>query len=114
MTVDEVAQWFSLPDLQPALTDYLACVNAYCRPVVHSVGGQHYASPTAVLPFNELQIWLKVQIQNMLFHGIQDMSTTQTLFTSLPDTEWAFRHYDATILNIDGNANWPWSGLCGK
>ena len=62
ITVDEVAQRFSLPDLQPALADYLACESSYCQPFVHPVGGQHHASPTAVLPFNKLQDWFKVWI----------------------------------------------------
>ena len=42
------------------------------------------------------------------------MSPAQTLFASPPDNEWTFRHYDATILNVDGDTNWPWSGLHGE
>jgi hypothetical protein len=49
MTVDKAAENFSLPDLRPAVSDYLDQVDAH---VDHfAVGGRRHAHPGCPLPF---------------------------------------------------------------
>jgi hypothetical protein len=49
-----------LPDLHTTLADYLTRDEAQDQLFVHTIGGQCHASHIAPLPFNELQIWVKV------------------------------------------------------
>ena len=63
MSVDEVADRFKLPDLRLALADYL---NA---PPLRTgegrqIGGRRRAQGYQNLPFNDLQVWYSVRIQN--------------------------------------------------
>ena len=60
-----------------------------------------------------MQIWVKVQVQNLPLHK-QDLAPTQTLFASLPDEDWTFSHYNATVVNVNTGTNWPLSGLTGE
>lgn len=113
ISVDEAAQRFALPDLRPALADYLARENVH-RQRVHTIGGQRHADHTSVLPFNDLQIWVKVRLQNQPFHGMGDLHAAQTLFSSPPDKAWTLGRYDAAIVNVDAGSVWPRDGLKGE
>lgn len=113
ISVDEAAQKFGLLDLRAALADYLRRERAHHQPFVHSIGGQQNSSHTAALPFVDMQIWVKVWVQNLPLHD-QDLTPAQTLFASPPNGEWTFGRYDTAIINVDVDGNWPLSGLTGK
>lgn len=113
ISVDEAAERFALPDLRAALADYLARDRAHHRPVVHTIKGQRCASHTAALPFSEMQMWVKVQFQNLPLHN-QDIAPAQTLFASPPNNKWPLGRYDASIINVKAGADWPRSGLNGN
>ncbi|KAN0078264.1 hypothetical protein V8E55_010321 [Tylopilus felleus] len=95
-----------------AICDYLTREKAQCGPFIHPVGGPHRASLTSVLPFNDLQVWFKVQVQNMPLHG--EISSVQMLFVSPPQKEWTLGRYDAAVINIEAGRDWPLSGLQDK
>ncbi|KAG1765452.1 hypothetical protein EDD22DRAFT_775043, partial [Suillus occidentalis] len=55
ISIDEVAIIFNLPDLCPAVADFLHCevTSGYC---VHTISGPQRAGSEAELPFNKLQV----------------------------------------------------------
>ncbi|KAF8425727.1 hypothetical protein L210DRAFT_3421137 [Boletus edulis BED1] len=114
ISVDEAAQRFGLPDLRPALADFLQREAQFGAGFVHPIGGQRRGSRYSNLPFTELQVWYKVRLQNKPIHGNSDVSPAQTLFCTPPSSgAWALGHYDAAIFNVDARSEWPESGLEG-
>ena len=111
--INDTAEKYGLPDLVPALTDFLNKEKACGPSAVHSVGGQRRASTTSSLPFNEAQVWFKVQVQNTKFDNPSIVVPVQTLFCSPLDETWSFGQYDTVIFNIDSASRWPESGLKG-
>ena len=67
MTINDIAEKYCLPDLLPALTDFLNKEKACGPGAVHSIGGQRRASTTSSLPFNEAQVWFKVVTDQPVF-----------------------------------------------
>ncbi|KAG2086081.1 uncharacterized protein F5147DRAFT_781787 [Suillus discolor] len=63
-TIDEVTIMFSLPDLRPAIADFLHHEKTYGNHI-HSIGGPRRATHDAELPFDNLQVWFKI-----LTHGL--------------------------------------------
>jgi hypothetical protein len=61
MAISDVMDKFNLPDLHGALTDFLDHVNNE-QPL--RIGGHRAANADSPLPFNCLQVWTKVQVQN--------------------------------------------------
>jgi hypothetical protein len=76
MPVDEFASIFNLPDLRPALADYLHRVST--GTTFHSVGSRRSAKAGCELPFTMLQVWSKVQIQSRAYHKREDILPPQT------------------------------------
>ncbi|KAG1717745.1 hypothetical protein EDB19DRAFT_1839292 [Suillus lakei] len=54
-TVNEIAIMFSLPDLRPAITNFLHCKATYGNHI-HSIGGPRRAAHGAELPFDQVQV----------------------------------------------------------
>ncbi|KAI6013167.1 hypothetical protein PISMIDRAFT_649327 [Pisolithus microcarpus 441] len=67
ISIGEATKLFDIPDLQGALADYLGCEGAYVQNF-HSFGQQQCSLPDAHLPFNDLQIWYKVHLQQKSYH----------------------------------------------
>ena len=61
MTVDEAATLYSIPDLHPAIWEYLQCVQ-HCTDD-HPVLGVRTSDLHCPLPFNRVQIWYKLCVQ---------------------------------------------------
>jgi len=61
MTIGDVMDKFNLPDLCGTLTDFLDHVNNE-QPL--KIGSHRAANANSPLPFNHLQVWTKVQVQN--------------------------------------------------
>ncbi|KAG1906233.1 uncharacterized protein F5891DRAFT_1182460 [Suillus fuscotomentosus] len=60
ISIDDAALMFGLPDLRPAISDFLGCETARGQDFVHTIGGARRAGPTASLPFEKLQVWFKL------------------------------------------------------
>ncbi|KAG1758540.1 hypothetical protein EDD22DRAFT_956778 [Suillus occidentalis] len=56
ITVDEAATKFALLDLRPAIANFLQWEETYGHGHVHVIGGPRRAGPTAILPFDRIQI----------------------------------------------------------
>lgn len=113
ITIDDAALKFGLPDLRPALADFLSHEATHGQHYVHSIGGGRRAGPHAQLPFENLQVWFKVRLQNTDFHEISDIQPAQTLNCVPPGDTWPCGHFDSVVANTEAGFSWPTSGLQG-
>jgi hypothetical protein len=108
--VEDAMTKFNLPDLRGALADFLIRVDAG-SPI--QIGGHRVADRNSSLPFHNLQVWTKVQLQNRLYHTPNHVLPPQTINASPLSNLWPFGHSDVVLFNTDHNKVWPHSGLEG-
>ncbi|KAG2080578.1 uncharacterized protein F5147DRAFT_749292 [Suillus discolor] len=113
ISVDDAALRFGLPDLQPAITDFLRHEDIHGYGHVHPLGGARRAVCNASLPFEQLQIWFKLRLQDTEFHNATSMRPAQTLNCTPPSEIWPFGQYDTVIVNNEEGHSWPADGLRG-
>ncbi|KAG1844743.1 hypothetical protein C8R48DRAFT_617756 [Suillus tomentosus] len=111
-TVDEVAIMFGLPDLRPAIADFLYREATYGSHI-HSIGGPRRAAHDAELPFDKVQVWFKVRLQETEFHDPHIIRPAQTLNCAPPSDPWTLGRYDTVIIQTSSGHSWPASGLSG-
>ncbi|KAI5982220.1 hypothetical protein EDD15DRAFT_2391380 [Pisolithus albus] len=97
LSVDEAAIMFNLPDLHAAISEYLHRLESG---MPHRVSGVR-SQQDHQLPFDRLQIWCKVRVQQMRYHSRQTPDTLQTLRAFHPSTVNPHGLYDAAIVNAD-------------
>lgn len=112
ITLDEVAVKFGLPDLRPAMADFLHREVTYSTRV-HAIGGPRRAGHNADLPFDKVQVWFKIRLQETEFHDIHGIRPAQTLNCAPPNNLWPFGRYDNVIIQTSEEHSWPVSGLSG-
>jgi Plavaka transposase len=110
LSVDEAMKKFNLPDLRCALADFLVQSN-YEDSIV--IGGRRMAAVDTQLPFDELQIWIKVQLQNHSYYAPYNILPSQTVNASPPSGTWTSGRSDIILFNIDPSKIWPQSGIEG-
>ncbi|KAG1733360.1 uncharacterized protein EDB91DRAFT_1057502, partial [Suillus paluster] len=110
--INDVAEKFCLPDLRAALANYIQQEGQTVQ-ILHKLTGQHQVSPTMNLPFQHLNIWFKVHVQQMPRHSGSALLPALTVNVSPPDANWKHGHYDAAIFTVDGTEQWPASRLKG-
>ncbi|KAG1904224.1 uncharacterized protein F5891DRAFT_1126636 [Suillus fuscotomentosus] len=71
------------------------------------------AGSNASLPFDKLQIWFKLRLQDMEFHDTTNVRPAQTLNCIPPSDIWTFGWYDTVIVNNEDGHSWPADGLRG-
>ncbi|KAG1859368.1 hypothetical protein DFJ58DRAFT_726391 [Suillus subalutaceus] len=111
-TINEVAIMFSLPDLRPAIADFLHCEATYGNHM-HSIGGPRRSAHDAELPFENLQVWFKIRLQETDFHDPCNVQPTQMLNCAPPSDPWTLGCYDMAIIQTNSGHTWPASGLSG-
>ncbi|KIK38770.1 hypothetical protein CY34DRAFT_25513 [Suillus luteus UH-Slu-Lm8-n1] len=104
---------FEVPDLQPAIADFLSREAAHGQDFVHTIGGARRAGPTALLPFEKLQVWFKLRLQDTDLHDISVVRPAQTLNCSPPSGVWTCGRYDLVLVNNNARCSWPADGLRG-
>jgi Plavaka transposase len=112
ITIDKAAEMFDIPDLRPAIADYLAREGSFAQKF-HSFGGQRRAREEVHLPISDIQVWYKVRIQQKLHHDRNSVASVFTINAHPPNRAWKYGRRDAAILNIDERHEWPSSGLTG-
>ncbi|KAF8421727.1 hypothetical protein L210DRAFT_3672552 [Boletus edulis BED1] len=112
IAIDQAAEMFNIPDLCPAIADYLGCEGPYTQNF-HSFGGQPRAHADVHLPFSEIQVWYKVRLQQKLHHDHTSVGPVFTINAHPANHAWEYGCHDAAILYIDGCHEWPSSGLTG-
>jgi hypothetical protein len=108
MTVDEVASKFKLPDLRPAIADYIRRAGDLRAPIF-KIGQRRSSPPDANLPFTHLQVWYSVRMQ-MRTSDVEGITDPQRVCATPPSDGWPFGRYD-TILITNGTE--PGPGLGG-
>jgi len=108
LTVEEIAVKFKLPDLRPALADYIrhACE---LRSSTFKIGQRRFARANAELPFSHLRVWYSARVQVRSTDSM-DASDPRRVCAEPPSLEWPFGRYD-TVLLSDGST--PGQGLHG-
>ncbi|KAI6014163.1 hypothetical protein BKA83DRAFT_4062537 [Pisolithus microcarpus] len=112
LSVDAAAEKFAIPDLRSALGDYLALYNRLGRRI-RPFGGARQSAQDIPLPFEYLQIWYKVRIQQRVYHDRASTASAYTIHAQPPNGHWKYGRYDAAILQVDEGHDWPDSGLTG-
>ncbi|KIK31880.1 hypothetical protein CY34DRAFT_27296 [Suillus luteus UH-Slu-Lm8-n1] len=109
ISVNEVAIMFNLPDLRPALADFLhrEVTSGHC---VHAISGPQRAGPEAELPFDKLQVWFKIRLQETDFHDAHKIRPAQTLNCAPPSGPWTLGCYDTIIIQTSTEQSWPTGG----
>ncbi|KAG1895576.1 uncharacterized protein F5891DRAFT_1194098 [Suillus fuscotomentosus] len=94
ITIDEVAIKFGLPDLRPAIADFLQREATYGHQHVHSISGPRRAGSTAVSHLTKYK-------------------SAQTLNSVPPNNPWILGRYDTVIVETSAGYPWPSSRLSG-
>lgn len=110
LSVKDAMEKFALPDLRGALVDFITRLE---NNSALTIGGRRSADPIAPLPFDDIQIWARLQIQNKSYHAPHDPLPPQTVNASPPSDLWMFGRSDITLINTDPSQVWPSSGLKG-
>ncbi|KAG1897426.1 uncharacterized protein F5891DRAFT_1129905 [Suillus fuscotomentosus] len=113
ISIDDAALKFGLPDLRSAFADFLCREDTHGYGHIHPLGGARRAGSNASLPFNELQIWFKLQLQDTEFHDTTNVRPAQTLNCVPPSDIWTFGRYETVIVNNEDGHSWPADGLHG-
>jgi hypothetical protein len=115
ISVDAVAEKFSLPDLRGALADYVQREGRIAQNF-HKLGGQRLALCNAPLPFEDLAVWFKVRLQQVSYHSQSTTLPALTVNASPSSEQWKYGHYDTAIFAVDDTEleQWPTSGLKGE
>ena len=109
LTINDAMNKFNLPDLRGALADFFR--HGGDNPPL--VGGRRTANANAQIPFDYIQIWTKLRLQNHAYHAPHDILPAQTVNASPPSESWTFGHSDVVLVNTDSSHVWPSSGLKG-
>ena len=112
MTVEDAATKFGLPDLCPALADFM---HHYALDISDSytIEGQRWAAASNSFEFSKIEVWSGVHIQTKAFYDIDRVMPSQLVNACPPCNDWPLGCYDNVIVNTDNSKDWPQSGLDG-
>ena len=109
ITVEEAAIKFKLPDLRPALADYIQR-SQDLQTSTTKIGQRRLSPPDAILPFTHLWVWYSVRMQMRSSDAI-GLTDPQQVHAMPTADGWPLGRYD-TILLSNGMA--PGPGLGGN
>ncbi|KAG1720428.1 hypothetical protein EDD22DRAFT_730925, partial [Suillus occidentalis] len=116
LKINEVANDFNIPDLGQVLSDFLQR-DARNGAAGHGLGvaRRQLIDRPSVLPFERIQIWHTVRLQQVSFYDASVVLPAQTVHASPPSpaSGWPKDRRDAVLVNIDRAYEWPKSGLMG-
>ncbi|KAF8440236.1 hypothetical protein L210DRAFT_3503952 [Boletus edulis BED1] len=110
ISVDEAATLFGILYLCAAIWEFLQCMqNSASHPVLGARAQDlHYP-----FPFDCLQIWYKLLVQELLYHDKKRVDTPQTLRAYPPSPNCPHGFYDAAILSLGSDSHWLQQGIEG-
>ena len=113
--IEDIADDFDIPDLYAALSDFLRH-DVRDRGAVHRVGPRRRSliDRPLTLPFDRVQVWHTVRLQQMSFHDSSIVLPAQTIHASPLGPGWPKGRRDPVLVNVDGVSEWPKSGLTGE
>jgi len=113
--IEDVASDFNIPNLHVVLSDFLQR-DSRDRETVHGVDGPRIRpliDRSSTLPFDRVQVWHSVRLQQTSFHE-SSVLPAQTVHASPSSPEWPKGRRDTVLVNVDGESEWPKSGLTGE
>ncbi|KAG1901600.1 uncharacterized protein F5891DRAFT_1187471 [Suillus fuscotomentosus] len=114
LKIDEVTDDFNIPDLRQVLSDFLQC-NTRNGEAGHGLGvpRRSLIDRPLTLPFEHIQVWHVVCLQQVSFHNASVILPAQTVHASPPSpiSGWPKGQWDAVLINVDQAYDWPKSGL---
>ena len=110
-TVDKAATLFGIPDLRPTIWEFLQCVQDHAN--AHDISGVRSQDLCCTLPFDQIQIWYKLRVQQYLYHDDERVDAPQTLRAFPPSPDRPHRLYDTTIISPGLGSDWPHQGIEG-
>lgn len=115
-TIDSVATEFGLPDLRPAISDYITRLKNEVLDDGHinTIGGRRFGKPGCDLPVTHIEVWKKVRLQSTSYHYPHDILSPITINAAPPSTAWPHGQFDSILVNLDAKEKWPQSGLKGS
>ena len=121
LPIDEIATKFTLPDLRPAIADFINYVrkidnvrDSEGNTYVTHVGGHRWARQDVQIPVTHLEVWTKLRLQTTAYHHPHNILPADTVNAGPPSLEFPHGHFDPVIVNIDQGRSWPESGISGK
>ncbi|KAG1852755.1 hypothetical protein DFJ58DRAFT_728406 [Suillus subalutaceus] len=66
----------------------------------HKLEGQHHTVPDASLPFDDLMVWFKVQVQQASYYSQSPTLPALTINASPPSETRKYSHYDVAIFAV--------------
>lgn len=111
MTVDEAAALFGIPDLRPAIWEFLQRVQNHTD--VHNASGTLTQDLRCPLPFDEIRIWCKLRVQQYLYHEENQVDAPQTLRAFPPSPDRPHGLYDTVVISPGSESDWPRRGIEG-
>ena len=94
LNIDEAADMFKIPDLHQVLLQF------FCRlenGVPHSAPRTRNEGENCVLPFERIQIWHKIRVQQMQYYDSKIPDAPQTLHAIPPSVSCPHGLYDAAM-----------------
>ena len=113
MTLEEAAEKFRLPDLGPALIDFMHRYTGDSQ-AIYSIGGRRSTVAPTHIGSPKIQVWSGVRIQSKSFHNEDEIMPSKLVNACPPCADWPLGLYDNVIVNIDKSKSWPQSGLNGQ
>ena len=110
LTINDAMNKFNLPDLRGALADFFR--HGGDNPPL--IRGRRTANVNTQLPFDYIQIWTKLRLQNHAYHAPHNILPAQTVNALPPSESWTFGRSDVVLVNTDSSHVWPSSGLKGN
>ena len=109
LAINNAVDKFNLPDFWGTFADFLR----HCGSNAHLISGCQMADKNAELPFNHIQIWTKLQLQNRTYYAPHHVLPPQTVNAALISGAWTSSHSDVILVNTNPTQVWLASGLKG-
>ncbi|KAJ3560440.1 hypothetical protein NP233_g10837 [Leucocoprinus birnbaumii] len=105
------SQLFNIPDLTPAIMDFLTRFNNSGNSF--NIGGRRISPIDCTLPFHDIEVWTSAKLQNRAYHAPHNILPAVTINVQPPSDDWPYGRYDSVIAAVDDHSVWPHSGLEG-
>ena len=112
MTVDEAATLFGIPDFRPAIWEFLQRIQDPTTNF-HDISGARSQDVGCPLPFDRIQIWYKLRVQQHLYHEDKRVDAPQTLRAFPPSPVRPHGLYDTVVISPGSDSDWPRRGIEG-
>jgi hypothetical protein len=112
MMITAACMKFNLPDLEPALTEYLTLCQSGVN--IFSIHERYANHSTSQFPSSHIKVWSSFHLQSRAYHVPHKVLPPCTINATKPSVKWPHRRCDVIVINIDSEKQWPHSGINGN